>query len=241
MNYKNNPNNEKLIVSLDCSNIEDLKSIVKEIGDAVKFYKIGLELMASGQYFSAIDFLSNNDKKIFADLKLYDIDNTVAKAIANISKLPIELLTIHIANQSMMERAVENAGTVKIIGVTVLTNLIKSDLAMMGFDQKLEIEDLVLKKTKLALESGLQGVVASPQEAKYLRKKINKDFLIITPGIRNQNSNNNDDQKRVATAKEAIEAGSSLLVVGRPILQATNKKETALAIIKQINSVKTNN
>jgi orotidine-5'-phosphate decarboxylase len=241
---KENNNKNKLILSLDCSNLAELKQIVYELEETVEFYKIGLELMASGEYFTAIDFLAKNNKKIFADLKLYDIDNTVAKAVANISKMPIELLTIHIANQSMMKRAVENAGNVKIIGVTVLTNLINYDLATMGFDQKLSLEELVLKKAKLAIECGLAGVVASPQETAYLRQNIGKDFLIVTPGIRLENiadlesSNKNnqiDDQKRIATPKQAIINGSSYLVIGRPILQSSDKKAMALKILSQIN------
>ena len=241
---KENINKNKLILSLDCSNLAELKQIVYELGETVEFYKIGLELMASGEYFTAIDFLAKNNKKIFADLKLYDIDNTVAKAVANISKMPIELLTIHIANQSMMKRAVENAGNIKIIGVTVLTNLISYDLATMGFDQKLSLEELVLKKAKLAIECGLAGVVASPQETAYLRQNIGTDFLIVTPGIRLENiadlksSNKNnqiDDQKRIATPKQAIINGSSYLVIGRPILQSSDKKAMALKILSQIN------
>jgi orotidine-5'-phosphate decarboxylase len=240
---KENINKNKLILSLDCSNLAELKQIVYELGEAVEFYKIGLELMASGEYFTAIDFLAKNNKKIFADLKLYDIDNTVAKAVANISKMPIELLTIHIANQSMMKRALENAGNIKIIGVTVLTNLVSYDLATMGFDQKLSLEELVLKKAKLAIECGLAGVVASPQETAYLRQNIGTNFLIVTPGIRlegiedlesNNKNNQIDDQKRIATPKQAIINGSSYLVIGRPILHSSNKKAMALKILSQM-------
>jgi len=225
--------NEKLIVALDVPDIESAKSIVHKLGDQINFYKIGLELMMSGEYFSLIKFLKNHNKKIFADLKLYDISNTVANAVKNLSKYEIDLLTIHSASHEIMKRACDNKGKMDIVAVTVLTNLDSKDLLQMGFDKDLSIEKLVENKTKMILDCGLDGVVASALEAKNLRNKFGENFLIVTPGIR-LNINQNDDQKRVSDVKSAIKNGASYLVVGRPIIQSNNPKESAQQFIKLI-------
>ncbi len=225
--------NEKLIVALDVPDIESAKSIVHNLGDQINFYKIGLELMMSGEYFSLIKFLKNHNKKIFADLKLYDISNTVANAVKNLSKYEIDLLTIHSASHEIMKRACDNKGKMDIVAVTVLTNLDSKDLLQMGFDKDLSIEKLVENKTKMILDCGLDGVVASALEARNLRNKFGENFLIVTPGIR-LNINQNDDQKRVSDVKSAIKNGASYLVVGRPIIQSNNPKESAQQFIKLI-------
>jgi len=225
--------NEKLIVALDVPDIESAKSIVYNLGDQINFYKIGLELMMSGEYFSLIKFLKNHNKKIFADLKLYDISNTVANAVKNLSKYEIDLLTIHSASHEIMKRACDNKGKMDIVAVTVLTNLDSKDLLQMGFDKDLSIEKLVENKTKMILDCGLDGVVASALEARNLRNKFGENFLIVTPGIR-LNINQNDDQKRVSDVKSAIKNGASYLVVGRPIIQSNNPKESAQQFIKLI-------
>jgi len=225
--------NEKLIVALDVPDIESAKSIVHKLGDQINFYKIGLELMMSGEYFSLIKFLKNHNKKIFADLKLYDISNTVANAVKNLSKYEIDLLTIHSASHEIMKRACDNKGKMDIVAVTVLTNLDSKDLLQMGFDKDLSIEKLVENKTKMILDCGLDGVVASALEAKNLRNKFGENFFIVTPGIR-LNINQNDDQKRVSDVKSAIKNGASYLVVGRPIIQSNNPKESAQQFIKLI-------
>jgi len=230
---KNFDMNEKLIVALDVPDIESAKSIVYNLGDQINFYKIGLELMMSGEYFSLIKFLKNHNKKIFADLKLYDISNTVANAVKNLSKYEIDLLTIHSASHEIMKRACDNKGKMDIVAVTVLTNLDSKDLLQMGFDKDLSIEKLVENKTKMILDCGLDGVVASALEARNLRNKFGENFLIVTPGIR-LNINQNDDQKRVSDVKSAIKNGASYLVVGRPIIQSNNPKESAQQFIKLI-------
>ena len=230
---------DKLILALDVPDFESAKKLVKDLGNDVQFYKIGLELMASGDYFRIIDFLKNNHKKVFADLKLYDISQTIARSVKNLAKFEIDLLTIHSASRDIMLRASENKGTMKIVAVTVLTNLNEQDLQEMGFDQAKSLEDLVLKKTKLALESNLDGVVASSQEAQNLRNKCGQDFLIVTPGIRLEKILN-DDQKRVADVKSALASGASHLVVGRPITQSENPHLTAQKFIKLINEFASN-
>jgi len=229
---------DKLIVALDRPNFLSAKILIDELGDLVNFYKIGLELMASGEYFAVIEYLKNKNKKIFADLKLYDISQTVGKAVANLAKHQIDLLTIHSASRDIMARANENKGSMKIIAVSVLTNLNNNDLNEMGFDKNLSLLDLVEKKTSLALNCGLDGIVASAHEAKIMRAKFGKDFLIITPGIREKNYQQeilNDDQKRVADVEFAIQSGSSYLVIGRPITASENIRESAKKFINLIN------
>lgn len=227
---------ERLIVALDASDFESAKRLVEEISDEVVFYKIGLEMMMSGSYFKTIEWLKNNNKKVFADLKLYDISETVARAVANLAKYEIDLLTIHTASDDIMKRAAENKGKMQVIGVTVLTNLDNTDLTNMGFDPRVTLEDLVLKKTKMAINSGLDGVVASALEAENLRQELGNDFLIVTPGIRLEKIIS-DDQKRVADVKTAIQKGSSYLVVGRPITRSKDPKNEARIFTQMIQEV----
>ena len=225
---------DKLIVALDVADFESAKKLVKDLGSDVEFYKIGLELMVSGDYFHIINFLKNNNKKVFADLKLYDISQTVARAVKNLAKFEIDLLTIHSASREIMLQASENKGSMQIIAVTVLTNLNEIDLQEMGFDKANSLENLVLKKAQMALECKLDGIVASAQEAENLRKKLGQNFLIVTPGIRLEKILN-DDQKRVADVKTALASGASHLVVGRPITQSENPYLSAQKFIKSIN------
>ena len=179
--------------------------------------------------------MKNRGKKIFADLKLYDISETVGRAVKNLAQYEIDLLTIHTASRSIMAQAAENKGKMQVIGVTVLTNLDEKDLNEMGFDPSISLENLVLKKTELALNSGLDGIVASALEATNLRQKFGQDFLIVSPGIRLE-AIANDDQKRVADVKTALKNGSSHLVVGRPITRDANPKAAAQRFNQLINT-----
>jgi len=230
---------DKLIVALDTPNFFQAKNLVENLGEKVSFYKIGLELMASGDYFKIIEYLKSQHKKVFADLKLYDISQTVGKSVANLAKFDIDILTIHCANHEIMSRAADNKGKMKIVGVTVLTNLNVQDLEQMGFDKDLSIEKLVQKKTQLALESGLDGVVASAHEAQVLRSNLGNNFIIITPGIRLE-AIENDDQKRVADVKTALSFGSTHLVVGRPITQSNNPIISAQKFLNLIHEFEAN-
>ena len=215
-----------LIIALDVPDFSSAKKLVDEIGDEGNFYKIGLELMMGGSYFELISWLKNKNKKVFADLKLYDISETVGRAVANLAQYEIDLLTIHTASKSIMSQASLNKGKMQVIGVTVLTNLDQKDLGEMGFDPQISLEDLVEKKTALALNCGLDGIVASALEAKNLRQNFGTNFLIVTPGIRLE-AIANDDQKRVADVKTALRNGASHLVVGRPITRDANPKIAA--------------
>ena len=232
--------NDKLIVAIDVENFTEAKKLIEILDEEVVFFKIGLELLAGGDYFKIIEFLTKKNKKIFADLKIYDISQTIAKTVKNLSQYPIDFLTMHCASTDIMQKANENKGSLKILGVTVLTNLDKADLEQMGFEANLKIEDLVLKKTDLALKSGLDGVIASGHEAKFLRQKINQDFVIISPGIRLENIYN-DDQKRVSDVKTALKDGVNHLVVGRPITLSENPQLMAKKFNDLIHEFSSNN
>ncbi len=224
-------NKDRLILALDFADFATAKKIVDDLGDEVNFYKIGFELLMSGDYFKMVEFLKSKNKKVFADLKLYDIPQTIARAVHNLAQYHVDLLTIHAANHDMMLQAVKNKGKTRILAVTVLTSLEKNDLNKMGFDPKFSIEELVLKKAADALECGVDGVVASSLETKKLRAKFGDNFLIVTPGIRLELAN--DDQKRVADVKTALSSGANYLVVGRPITQSENP----LAAAKKFNEL----
>lgn len=214
---------EKLILALDVPDFAAAKKIIDELGDEIIFYKIGLELLMSGDYFRLISYLKDRGKKVFCDLKLYDISQTVGSAVKNLAKYNVDLLTIHSASLDIMRKAAENKGSMQVIAVTILTNLDEKDLSQMGFDEKISLQELALKKTKLSLEAGLDGVVASGLESKILRQNFGQNFLIISPGIRLEKVAG-DDQKRTCDVADALTAGSSHLVVGRPILKAENPK-----------------
>jgi orotidine-5'-phosphate decarboxylase len=190
----------------------------------------------SGNYFEMIDWLAKKNKKVFADLKLYDIGATVGKAVKNLSLYPnIEFLTIHAASKSIMQEAARNKGNIKLLAVTVLTNLDQNDLNQMGFDENLTLENLVIKKANLAKECGIDGVISSGIEAVNIRKNCGNNFIIACPGIRLE-AIKNDDQKRIVGAKEAFTNGANYIVVGRPITKAENPLAAAQEFQKQINS-----
>lgn len=229
---------DRLIVALDYPDINSAKNLVDQLGDSVSFYKIGLELLMSGDYFKMVEYLAQKNKKVFADLKLYDISATIAKSVKNLSQYPnIQFLTIHSANQDIMQKAAENKDKMQILAVTVLTNLDQNDLADMGFDKNLSVTDLVIKKSQLAKKSGVDGVISSGLEAKIIRENLGKDFLIVTPGIRLENSVNNDDQKRVVDVKTAFRDGANHIVVGRPITGAENPVLAAQSFQQEISRI----
>ncbi len=219
---------DKIIVALDFEDFDSAKNMVEAIGDQVNFYKIGLEMMASGDYFKMIDYLKNNGKKVFADLKLYDIPATIGRTIRNLAKYDIDLLTIHSSSRAIMREAVANKGNMNLLAVTALTCLDENDLNEMGFDPELSMEEQVVKKAKLAIVCGVNGLVASPQEAKALRSTLGNNFIIATPGIRLEESS--DDQKRVSTPRSAIKAGSDYLIIGRPITRSENPRSVVESI-----------
>jgi len=217
-------NNDRLIFALDVPEVSRAKELVLELGDSVSFYKIGMELMMTGDYFNLLDWLVENDKKVFVDLKLFDVPATVSKAVKRLSQRGAYFTTIH-GNQSMMEAAAAEKGNLKVLAVTALTSLDQGDLDDMGF--KCDVEELVTSRAKRALSSGCDGIVASGLELEHIRSEVDQKLLIVTPGIRPVENRKTDDQKRVVSVEQAFERGADYIVVGRPIQNADSPRETA--------------
>ena len=227
-------NKDRLIVALDVPEADRAKQLVNELGDGVSFYKIGMELMMTGDYFDLLDWLVEKDKKVFVDLKLFDVPATVSKAIKRLSNRGAYFTTIH-GNQSMMEAAAAEKGDLKILAVTALTSLDQGDLNDMGFT--CDIQELVISRAKRALSSGCDGIVASGLELEHIRNEVDQKLIIVTPGIRPVHNRPTDDQKRVVTVEEAFQRGADHIVVGRPIQNADSPKQAALDIQETIESV----
>ena len=224
---------DRLIFALDVPDIHQAKNLVAELSDSVTFYKIGMELMMTGQYFELLDWLISRDKKVFVDLKLFDVPATVANAVKKLSKRGAHFTTIH-GNQSMMEAAAAEKGNLKILAVTALTSLDQGDIDDMGF--QCDIQELVVSRAKRALASGCDGIVASGLELEHIRHEVGEKLLIITPGIRPVENRPTDDQKRVVSVEQAFERGANYIVVGRPIQNADHPKEAAELIQESIQS-----
>ncbi len=229
---KNIPNNERLIVALDVPTVEQAKAIVSELGETVVFYKIGLELFMSGEYFELLEWLNKQSKKIFVDLKFFDVPATVGRAVAQLNGKGVTFATIH-GNDSIMKAAAENKGDVQILAVTVLTSLDRGDLDDLGFS--CDVEQLVLSRAKRAIELGCDGVVASGHEASAMRANLGDSFMVVTPGIRPVD--NDDDQKRVVTAQQAFTNGADYIVVGRPIRDSDDPKLAAESLQAEIAAI----
>ena len=221
-------NSKKVIVALDSDNLKKIKKLVNILKSEAYAFKIGYEFF----FNFGVDGYNQVKKicpNIFLDLKLHDIPNTVEKGVKAIGKLRPLLTTVHISGgNEMMKASVKNKKYTKILGVSVLTSL-DANMTKLYYNEK-KIENLVKKFVNQAKKNKLDGVVCSPLEIKYVRKKVGNKFLIITPGIRIKNQH--DDQKRVMTPKEAIDLGADYLVIGRPIIKASNP----LKILKTINN-----
>ena len=228
------PTAERLIMALDVAGIPEAKDLVDELGDSVHFYKVGLELFMSGNYFDLIRWLQKRRKKIFADLKFFDVPATVGRAVRALSKTGVHLATIH-GNDAIMESAAREKGDLKILAVTVLTSLDRGDLDDLGFD--CDVLELVLSRARRALSLGCDGVVSSGLEAPVLRKEIGDKLLIVSPGIRPVENRPEDDQKRVVTVDQAFANGADHIVVGRPIRDAASPRDAALSIQTSISRI----
>ncbi len=218
-------------MALDVPCVEEAKTLAGEIGDSVCFYKIGLELFMSGGYFELIDWLKEKGKKVFVDLKFFDVPETVARAVRALNGKGVEFTTVH-GNDAIMQAAAHEKGTVKILAVTVLTSLDRGDLDDLGFD--CDVEKLVVSRARRALALGCDGVISSGLEVPVLRKEIDNKLLVISPGIRPVENRQEDDQKRVVTVGQAFRNGADYIVVGRPIRDAQNRKEAAERVQRQI-------
>lgn len=221
------PPEDRLIFALDVPSAEEAKRLVTTLRDAVQFYKVGLELITSGEGFELIDWLVDQDKKVFADLKLFDVPETVAAAIRQLRRRRITFTTVH-GNDSILQAACREKGDLKILAVTVLTSLDQEDLKELGY--QVDVRDLVLSRARRTVEIGGDGVIASGQEARALKDAFGEDLTLVTPGIRPAENRPADDQKRVVTVEDAIRNGADYIVVGRPIRNAPDPYEAALQI-----------
>ena len=221
----------RLIVPLDLPTVDEARDMVERLGDAVSFYKIGLELLASDGMGLAHE-LKASGKQIFLDWKLHDIGATVERSARVLAQSGCDLLTVH-AEPQVMQSAVKARGgsSLKILAVTVLTSLNDADLIEMGY--AFGARDLVERRVRQAIECGVDGIVSSPHEAAMAREIAGPDFLIVTPGVRPFWSAKND-QARAATPEAAIRAGASHLVCGRPITAANDPREAALKVVAEI-------
>jgi len=229
--------NPQLIVALDVDTFDEAKKLVDILGDEVEIFKVGSQLFTTYGP-EAVRYLLKTGKKVFLDLKFHDIPNTVANAITAAVGLKeggqgIFMCTLHTAGgQEMLQRASE-AATKAAGKFQVKRPLLLGITALTSDEKKDSIGQFVLKKAVLAKEAGLEGVVASSQEAALIRKKLGDDFIIVTPGIRPAGTEA-DDQKRITTPSEAVAQGSNFLVVGRPIVKAENPKEAAKGILEEM-------
>nr|WP_301288454.1 orotidine-5'-phosphate decarboxylase [Natronospira proteinivora] len=224
-----------MIFALDVADTEAARDLVTQLDDSVRFYKIGLELFMADGFFEFLDWLLARDRKVFVDLKFFDVPATVAAAVRQLSKRGAHFCTIH-GNQSIMEAAAEaRSGHLKVLAVTALTSLDRGDLEDMGFD--CDVEELVLSRARRALEAGCDGVVASGMEVARMREAVDERLLVITPGIRPVDNRGGDDQKRVVTVEEAFNNGADYIVVGRPIRKADDPRVAAQAIQDSIRQV----
>lgn len=222
---------ERLIFALDVADLEQARKLVRTLGDSVQFYKIGLEFFLSGNYFELAAELRQAGKKIFADLKLFDIPATVAAAVRQLASRDVQFCTVH-GNDSMLRAAAEAKGDMQILAVTALTSLDQGDLDDLGFD--CDVGALVLSRARRALECGCDGVVSSGLEVPALRESVDHALLTVCPGIRPVHNDEADDQQRVMTPYKAISGGADYLVVGRPIRDASDPARAAEAIQQEI-------
>ncbi len=226
---KSIPHRERLIFALDVPTIDDAKNLANALGDSVQFFKLGLELFMADGYFELVDWLLARDKKIFVDLKFFDVPATVGRAVRRLNGRGITFATVH-GNDGIMRAAADAKDDVRVLAVTVLTSLDRGDLDDLGF--ACDVEQLVISRARRAVKYGCDGVVASGLEARSLRAAIGDRFLVVTPGIRPVD--NDDDQKRVVTVSEAFANGSDYIVVGRPIRDADDPRGVAESLQQQI-------
>lgn len=222
---------DRLIVALDVPDVASAEAMIERLGDSVSFYKIGYQLGYAGG-LPLVRKLADAGKKVFADLKMHDIGNTVARGVESVAKLGATFLTVHAYPQTMQAAANASKGSdLRVLAVTVLTSYDNEDLKAAGY--QLGVTDLVTTRAQQAQALGIDGLVCSPEEAGNLRKLIKPEMMLVTPGVRPAGADIGD-QKRVMTPVRAIAAGSDYLVVGRPILAAADPKAAAEAIVAEI-------
>jgi orotidine-5'-phosphate decarboxylase len=225
------PAHERLIFAMDVADLEQARKLIAQLGDSVTFYKLGLEFFLSGNYFELAAELKGQGKKIFADLKLFDIPATVSSAVRQLARHEVDFCTVH-GNDSMLKAAAEVKHNSKILAVTALTSLDQGDLDDLGF--QCDARTLVLSRARRALELGCDGVVSSGLEVPALRAAVDHALITVCPGIRPIHNDEDDDQQRVVTPARAIASGADYLVVGRPIRDADSPRAAAERIQQEI-------
>ena len=228
-----------VIVALDFPRGDEALSLVDDLGDAGTFYKVGLQLYtAEGP--SVVQALKDRGKRVFLDLKLHDIPNTVASGVRVASQLGVDFLTLHIVGgRAMLEAARDAAGETRLLGVTVLTSLSAVDLEVTWGRKNPSVEEEVGRLADLAAQYRIHGIVASPHEASSVRSRVGSEFLVVTPGIRPAGVGH-DDQQRVATPSAAIAAGADYLVVGRSITRASDPEAALYSILTEVDLANSN-
>jgi orotidine-5'-phosphate decarboxylase len=225
---------ERLIFALDLPTIDEALNWVDLLGDSVRFYKLGFQLFMADGYWRLVDQLLSREKKIFVDLKFFDVPETVKNAVSNLSQRGVDCCTVH-GSQSILAGAVAAKGDMKVLAVTVLTSLDRGDLDDLGFS--CDVENLVLSRARRALALGCDGVISSGLEAARLRADLGERLLIVTPGIRPVDNRVEDDQKRTMTLEQAFLSGADHVVVGRPIRKAEDPRRKALEMQEQIRAL----
>lgn len=220
---------DRLIFALDVPDAACARALINELGDTVTFYKLGLELFLSGGYFELVDELKASGKKVFADLKLFDVPATVGRAVAQLARQQVDFLTVH-GQDEMLAAAADNKGRSRVLAVTALTSLDQGDLDDLGFS--CNVRDLVLSRARRALKCGCDGVISSGLEVPALREGVDPALVVVCPGIRPVA--NVDDQKRTISVSEAFSAGADYIVVGRPSRDAGDPAATAAAMQSEI-------
>jgi orotidine-5'-phosphate decarboxylase len=225
------PVDQRLIFALDVASGDEALAWVERLGDSVQFYKIGLELLASGDYFRVLDALAGRGKQVFADLKLHDVPATVAATVRGLSRWPIRFCTVH-TYESMLRAAAVERGEMKLLAVTVLTSMDDEDLRLQGVAQG--AQEAVLARARVGRDAGCDGVIASGREAAAIRAALGPDHLIVCPGIRAASEAGSDDQKRTVDVATAFANGADHIVVGRPIRLAADPRAAAEALQAEI-------
>ncbi len=228
------PSKERLILALDVRDIDRAKALVTELGDGVCFYKLGLELFMAGGYFELVEWLREQGKRIFMDLKFFDVPETVAAAVRQLRSRKADFVTVH-GNDAMLRAAAEEKNGTKILAVTVLTSLDQADMQDLGFQA--DIDRVVLSRARRALEVGCDGVISSGLEVPLLRESLGDHFLVVSPGIRPGANTCDDEQKRTVDVEEAFRNGADYIVVGRPILDAANPRTEAERVQARIEAL----
>jgi orotidine-5'-phosphate decarboxylase len=231
LSSKSIPARERLIFAMDVPTHEEARRLVDLLGDSVQVYKLGLQVFLAGAYYDLIETLTGKGKKVFVDLKFFDVPETVKLAVAQLKNRGVSFATVH-GNEAMLQAAVSEKNGINILAVTALTSLDDKDMQDLGF--QCDVKALVLSRAKRALSVGCDGVISSGLEAEELRKIHGDKFLIVSPGIRPVENRTLDDQKRITTVEGALRKGADYIVVGRPIRNAAHPRQAAEQIQQEI-------